>query len=393
MKRKGLWALLGIVILGGAITAGMFFKENHDHAKRFTYTNLHVKKWQADTKPLITQAEFDQNIRKVNQDNSGKTKLKNWDSVVIPGLRGAWSINHQTKKPTLGKDWVPQGLTQNQDYYFISAYDGDHRLNSLIFVVNKHTGKYVKTLLLNNKSHVGGLAYDQHHQRLWISEDSSKYAGLAAVSQKEIDDYHAEQVKGPISTKKFNLPWAARTSGLDFYNNQLVIVKYGQDKQSRAIIAMPVQEDGYPVKVTDEILGKAYSSNVDHFIDGLVKQHVINSFAPGYDRMQGLTTTEHGLTMFSQSNGDKNAKILVKEPNKRSGRDFNFFAPAGGVTGFHVPPSVEQISINNPDDNQLAMLFESGAAKYRKERESKFGPYPMISDRLLILPIVESETK
>lgn len=393
MKRKLLWSLLGIILLGAAVTTGLFIKENHDHAKRFTYTNLQVKKWQADTKPLITQTEFDQNIRKVNQDNDGKTSLKNWSSVVIPGLRGAWSINHQTKKPTLGKDWVPQGLTQNQDYYFISAYDGDHRLNSLIFVVDKQTKKYVKTLILNNKSHVGGLAYDQQHQRLWISQDSTKFAGVVAVSQKKIDAYHAEQVKGPLITKKFDLPWAARTSGLDFYNNQLIIVKYGQNKTSRSIIAMPVQDNGYPVKVTDVMLGKAYSSNVDHFIDGLVKQHVINSVAPGYDRLQGLTTTERGLTMFSQSNGDKNAKVLVKVPNSSSGRQFNFFSPASGVTSFHVPPSVEQISINNPQDDQLAMLFESGAAKYRKEREGKVGPYPMITDRLLVLPIEETKGK
>lgn len=74
-----------------------------------------VKKWQADPHPLQTEADTFGQLKKVVKDQDGKTLInkKNRHQIkttVIPGLRGAWSINFKTKKAAFGTDWVPQGI-------------------------------------------------------------------------------------------------------------------------------------------------------------------------------------------------------------------------------------------------------------------------------------------
>ncbi|MGX7032943.1 hypothetical protein [Pediococcus argentinicus] len=374
------------IIIGG----GVFLIENNYQTHRFSYPHLKVKKWQADTKPLISKQEFQHDLQQVSRSNGSNISFDQIQSIVIPGLRGAWSINHKTQQPVLGRDWVPQGLAQNDKYFFVSAYDGKHKLDSVIFVISKSTEKYVRTIILPSKSHVGGITYDYQNKHLWVSNDHQKFAGLLMFNDHEIDSHNASAQKKPIKGKSFNLPWAAKTSGLNYFNYQLVVVKYGKDRNSRSVITMPFNKQGLPKQPSIAELKKIMNHHSSkQTIQGLIDDDLIQSMAPGYDRMQGLATTTRGLSIFSQSNGDANSNILVKVPNQNSGTQFDFFAPAGGVKTFQVPPAVEQISVNNPHDNRLALLFESGANKYRKQRSMYVGPYSMITDRIVILPIRE----
>lgn len=60
--------------------------------------------------------------------------------------------------PGLNSSMVPQGMCDAGSYILISAYDKEKDKNSCIYVINKSTGKLVKTVYLyDSKSHVGGL--------------------------------------------------------------------------------------------------------------------------------------------------------------------------------------------------------------------------------------------
>jgi hypothetical protein len=82
--------------------------------------------------------------------------------------------------------WVPQGLTYwpEADALVISYYDAGHS-NSGIAVVDRATGKRLKTLTLPDDGHVGGLAMTPSY--LWVASSGKvdRYAKSALSSAPE----------------------------------------------------------------------------------------------------------------------------------------------------------------------------------------------------------------
>lgn len=125
-------------------------------------------------------------------------KLTDFDwSVVnkfqVPGLA-----------PTADDDWIkeyvqcnnlcPQGMCVAGDYMLTTAYCMDDIHNSCIFIYNKNTGEYLRTLVLNNqKTHVGGITYDSKNQNVWICHSKKdKKTGLYSlqkITYTELEQY------------------------------------------------------------------------------------------------------------------------------------------------------------------------------------------------------------
>lgn len=175
----------------------LYLKEEKTY-KNMIATPQSVKKWEADTQPLIEEMK----VKKFAVKKVKGLAPSDIDTIVIPGLRGAWSVTNNTKEESFGTNWVPQGLTQSKNRYYVSLYDGDHERNSLIFVIDKKTKKYIKTLILDSKSHVGGIAYDSHYKRLWFSDDTNKMGGLSYIEGSSLDSYHASKKTPIIASKK-----------------------------------------------------------------------------------------------------------------------------------------------------------------------------------------------
>ena len=246
MKRRRLLLLgIGVCFLVGLVLVGMYGKNKHSYELLIDQAT-EVPKWEADPRPLQSEAVVIGQLKKLNRNRDNKdVNLTAAKFVVIPGLRGAWSVNHKTKKVAFGTGWVPQGLTQSQDHYYVSAYDGNHQLNSLIFQIDKQSKKYVKTLILDSKAHVGGITYDDIHKRLIYSDDTSQVAGFGFIDQAVIDDYQASVVKKPIASQKQVWKIGARTSAITTYQNQLIVAKYGFHANERSIVSIPLSEAGF----------------------------------------------------------------------------------------------------------------------------------------------------
>jgi hypothetical protein len=392
---RGILALIGIVavIFGGWWLIDHFqYSQNVDQASD-------VKKWEADPRPLQSQKAATKKLADITQPGKDQKDLASAAKfVVIPGLRGAWSIDAKTKKAGFGNNWVPQGITQSNSTYFVSLYDGNHKLNSLILLINKKTGKYTKSLILNSKAHVGGITYDQPRQRLIWSDDTSKLggAGISYTSQSTIDAYKAQSMQQAIASTRIPLQLANRTSAIALYNNQLVMVKYGQNKATRSILALPLNAQGLPNEFSlaqfetlvtgllPKIKNKSTLEQTNIVFNDMIQKKILNSFNAGWNRLQGVAIADDGLTLLSQSNGAAPGKIWIWVPKNRTWSKLDFDKPKAGDQIVNVPNSVEEISLN-ASETSLALIFESGARAYREE--GNFLHRPSYMDRIIVLGI------
>lgn len=397
--KKWIWVTAGVLVSIVVLSIGGWWLVDHYHYQQLVDQPSDVKKWQADPRPLQSESEARKRITEVPQSAaSGVQIAKNAKLTVIPGLRGAWSLNNKTNKAGFGTNWVPQGVTQSKKALYVSMYDGDHRLNSIIVEINAKTGRYTKTLILRSKAHVGGITYDLDKQRLLWSDDNSKSggAGISYAAQREIDAYRPEVNQAPLASTRIPFHLANRTSAMTLYNHQLVLVKYGKKTTGRSLIALPLNDDNLPnaitqsqfYKIVDELAPQTQHKSTTEMLNilfkTLIEKKIINSYNPAWDRLQGVAIAKDGVTLFSQSNGSAPGKIWVRMPVDKGWTKLNFKAPKSGDKIVNVPNSVEEISFN-PDQNKLLLIFESGAKAYREE--GSFFRRPHYMDRIMYLPL------
>lgn len=380
------------------------FVKNYANYSLESYRSSQVAKWEADQKPLMSNNDFEALFNRYHKNNNLTTLklVKGVRQIIIPGLHGAWSINHHTKKLDFGDDWVPQGLAENEKYYFISAYDGEHRLNSLIFMVNKDTGKYYKSIILKRKAHVGGLAIDEKHQLLWVSNDVKNHAEVEGISLKTINEYHASHSKKPINAVQ-NVPlyWASNTSGLAYFKNNLMIVKYGNHANQHSVVDMEtMSQSGLVPRKSERVINwkhyiLAYRKGGMNALNSLLVKHgYFKSITSGYVRMQGLAIlptekNNQATLIFTQSNGNQASNLIITQ--KTFSKYFDFYQISKlkninqKVIKVSIPPSAEQVTADSKK-RTISILFEGGAKEYRKY---KFGlvrePF---MDRLVIYEFV-----
>ena len=81
-------------------------------------------------------------------------------SFPIPGMEKTYYDG------TIITTMVPQAITYVDGYFLISAYDSDKNVNSVIYLISEEDG-FLRTIILPNDAHVGGLAYDG--KNIWVS--------------------------------------------------------------------------------------------------------------------------------------------------------------------------------------------------------------------------------
>lgn len=122
--------------------------------------------------------------------------------MAIPGLENTVLTGEESCSAM-----TPQGLCVSDEYIFISAYCGikryktdleensnygknkdklaaeeNHKVhNSVIYILDRETGAYLKTLVLPDSNHVGGLATDG--KNLFIAKSTDKQVSLISSAQ------------------------------------------------------------------------------------------------------------------------------------------------------------------------------------------------------------------
>lgn len=233
------------------------------------------------------------------------------DSFIIPGL--------ETRM-------CPQGMCDAGDYILISAYDILQKNNSCLYIIDKDTGKYLKTIqIANNTSHVGGITYD-----------GSKYIYIANSFQSSISRIELNTIINTINN--------------GYIYCDMIKIKSDKGRKVRAsFCSYDIKRDIIWVGVFNPGIGSyAYAYDINKNKAELKNVIDIPSFSQGMSFDDEYMYFSTSCCVYQKSKIYKckytEGKLITKSI-------------------FVTPPGSENIFINN---DKMYILFESAAHQYYK---------------------------
>ncbi|WP_253295778.1 YncE family protein [Enterococcus raffinosus] len=153
---------------------------------------------------------------------SDKKENTDFGMYKIPGLYEAKSLNLVTNGIANSRTMTPQGVAVTENYLLISAYSHDHQDHSVIYLLDRQTHRYIKTVVLPGRPHLGGIAYDPKHQRVWVTT-GGPLAGLASIDLKELEAYQLKKNSVISYHQQLSLREVSHASALTYTSGVLVV--------------------------------------------------------------------------------------------------------------------------------------------------------------------------
>ncbi len=252
-------------------------------------------------------------------------------------------------KIPLMKKFIPQGITLMHDYILISGYyDGDEL--SEVYVLN-NSGEIVNKVKLDTKSHVGGIAYDDVNDLIWLPADN----GVLNV-------YNAFEFLEKKTIKKIRSFKNVGDGLTDYQDDEKNLVAY-------------VEVDGDYLYIgnfykTKKCIVKKYRVSTN----GKIHLEYIDSFY--------LPKKVQGISFYEIN--DKKYLIVSTSFNRRTKSNLYIYEYDDDIKEYdksiirqiEIPPMAEQIDIR---DDKLYVIFESSASKYYNAQDKV--------DKILILDL------
>lgn len=321
------------------------------------------------TDPLYS----DEQIKKIlcNYGFTDEVMLKHIlrSSYVIPGLKTTETLSNN-KNPDICTSMTPQGVTPAGEYLLISAYCGSGKHNSVVYVLNKAYHTYVKTIVLPNRPHVGGITYDPIHRNIWICDymRKTKTAYVSAFSMDQLEKYSLNDKAEPIAFR-YSMPIYSmkRTSFLDYHDGKLYIgnFKAGGDSVS-TVQTFAIDEMSGDIRSDSNDVSKVLKLNKKIIVPSGIT--LINGGIQGF-------TVNNKVTALSQSFGPVDSRLMEFE-NYGTFMDYIRLSSVPDRS-YTLPPMLEQITA---DQGKLYLCFESAAYAYRSRWNPKI-------DRILVLDL------
>lgn len=288
----------------------------------------------------------------------GGTGANGYDMVTIPGLLYAMTINCDTKEVDCCTSMTPQGIAVTDKYIYVSAYCSTKQHRSVIFMIDTASGDYVKTIVLKNTTHAGGLAYDTKNDVLWVSsymsvtEETGKtrYASISCLTLESLEAYDFEEMGKSILYRNTCPVMFPATSFITYYNGHIYAGYWKKDKNSQSMAA------GY------EIVNGGTA---------LAEEPEEAFYIPG--RVQGMQVYR-GEIIFSISYGIDESMIEVYDAAQSGISNVNYSSEKPRQE-IKLPQKLEQIYSYG---GRLYCLFESGSFAYRLTA-------PVCMDRIVTL--------
>lgn len=293
------------------------------------------------------------------------------DSIVIPGLKSALSLKDyqdDSAGPDVCTGMTPQGITLNDDYILISAFCHTGNHHSVIFVIDRNTGEYLKTIVLFDKSHVGSVVIDDNHGMIWVCchDDVSDYAYVRGFTLQAMEEYDFSAGLPIVFTENYPVKTQKRASFMTCYDNCLYIGYFNRDISSEFTVQrFDMTDDGRLVVYPN--VDKQNENEPDTVIMPVMKE-VING------GMQGYARNDHS-TVILRSYGSNNASRLLVFDQTSDDIGMLDLRDDNAVINAKLPPMAEEASLDGDD---LYICFESAAYAYRARRTDHI-------DRILVL--------
>ncbi|KRL62999.1 YncE family protein [Lactobacillus psittaci] len=312
-----------------------------------------------------SEAEYEKKIRKnypfIYNVSFNTPSLTNvGKNVVIPGLVSTKSFNFKNKKFETSGNMTPQGLAIAGEYLLITAYDGKHEHASVIWVLDKNTGKYLKTVQVPGRPHLGGIAYDPVAQNIWLTSSLGDESALASFPLKALIEYKGRK---PIKyNNRMALPGISRASTVTYFDNQLFVGFFNMYEKGTVA--------AYPIARSGNFKG-SITTNEIKASTGSAAWSTASGSASMDKQIQGIAFYQDKI-FLSQSYGSQNSKLYIFSTNALNSLD-----EKNAEKVIDMPPYLEQLTVEH---GQLLCLFESGSKNYARSQIT-------IMDRILSINI------
>ena len=295
---------------------------------------------------------------------------EDYGMVILPGLDSTQTLkDNESGEISICTSMTPQGICIAEEYILVSAYCHTHTHNSVIYVIDKNTGEFRKEIVLKDKNHVGGLAYDTKYHLVWVSSGQNDRASVSAFSLKNLKAYDLEKRKKPITyTYKYDLYTLEKDSFMTYADGYLYIGHFSMDENS-VVQKFQIGEHG-GLKTQS---GSSFGIDKRIAIPEDVKQ------IP--NRIQGIAIYKDKV-ILTQSYGWTPSKLFVHNYSDFMHQTEKQYT----INKISMPQKLEQIYI---DGNDLYVLFESAAYAYRAQ------PLPKVDRicKLSLSDIIKSDMK
>ena len=289
---------------------------------------------------------------------------KEYGTYIIPGLKYTRTfLSAQGSKKAVCTSMTPQGLAITPEYVLISAYCHTGKHNSVIYVINKETHRFIKEVVLPGRPHVGGLAYDEEHNMLWYSSNVNGIAQAVSIKMDVLQNYNYTENNMPVQTNQIcSLYGIMRDSFMTFYKGCLYVGCFNKYTESN-IARFSVDGEGNLINTFDKTLGMNFEMAVPLDYSTISEQ------------AQGMAFYNDKL-LLSHSFGILPSRVVFYEQS-----DKRLYVNENSARSFRFPEMIEQIVVEGDD---LYVLFESGAYAYR-------GYTGNVVDRVLKLSLPKME--
>lgn len=289
---------------------------------------------------------------------------RNFGTIIIPGMISTKTLkenqNIKNYEMSLCTSMTPQGLCITDQYILISAYCHTGIHNSVIYVLDKKTHKFIKEVILDGRPHAGGLAYDKENQILWVSTGKKGEASATAISMEILEKYDVDTCVKPIEYKyEYDLHAIERDSFMACEDGYLYIgffnVKgYGVVQKYR------MNQEGGLITTLDTEYGTQKSIALPEVIKKIP------------NKAQGIAFYKDRV-IITLSYGLQKSKMIVYDSSK----SWHHVNEDHVINQIIMPQMLEQVYI---DGDNVYVLFESAAEAYRAQ------PIPKV-DRILKLDL------
>ena len=123
---------------------------------------------------------------------------QNFGTYIIPGLKSTRTVNSKTGQSDICTSMTPQGMDVTEDSIFVSAYCHTKKHNSVLYQIDKKSGRFVKEIIMPNRTHAGGIAYDNLNQVLWVSDMLNGEAAVSLYTMEALENYQYDKTKKPL---------------------------------------------------------------------------------------------------------------------------------------------------------------------------------------------------
>lgn len=355
-KRLKKWWRRICLLLALALAAGGYWYYAFQYrAQVEPKTELSV----TNTDPVYTMEQYLKTMKRnktvYKYACEGREQEKDYGTYVVPGLKATRTLQAgETGEAKICSSMTPQGLAVAENYILISAYCRTKEHNSVIYMIDKESGSFIKEIVLNNRAHVGGLAYDTMNRNLWITGQGSTWAQANAISLEHLEAYDFGAECEPIQfDMSYNLYRMKRASFMTYHDGALFVGFFTQDDAS-IIEKYLVNADGTLYEKEDRNLKRTVG--VTGPVACAVSMQVISG------KVQGMAFYNNKI-LLTRSYGVMPSEVQVFNYSR-----YGILSTSEAYKTIRFPERLEQIYQNG---NDIYALFESAAYSYRMSSFSR----------------------